>query len=134
MQIHKPMIITSRLLPGIRIGNAEISIEPAGETQDGRNRFRWYWDHEKIECSETDLKSRVGGCGIEEMMESLLGFMAACGESYGYAMRRPNSNPENLDLFPEQMHEWCYLNSDELSMLGIEIEEARQTREETEEA
>ncbi len=38
-------------------------------------------------------------------------------------MARPTSEPENLDIFPEQMHEWCYRNSDEFSMLVCDLQE-----------
>jgi hypothetical protein len=46
----------------------------------------------------------------------------ACGESYGYGLRTGQSG-ENADLFPEQVAEWAYQNSDELSMLACELEE-----------
>ena len=47
--------------------------------------------------------------------------MGACGEAYRYEMSGRKS--ENADLFPDWIAELCYQFSDEISMLGLELEE-----------
>lgn len=45
MEVLTPLCITSRLLPGVRIGDAEISIEYCGPpTKEGRQHYHWYID------------------------------------------------------------------------------------------
>ena len=51
MTLHTPMIITSRLLPGVKIADCTISLDRDGETQDGRDRFRYPFSDE--DCNAT---------------------------------------------------------------------------------
>jgi len=62
--------------------------------------------------------------GPRAMLASSLSFLGACGESYAHAMRNPDSEPENLDLYPREIAEWAYMNSDELAILSMELEES----------
>ena len=135
INIKPPLCITSRLRCGCRIGESELSIAYDKWTDDGRQQYH-YWldlkiDDRRIEFYGDDLASGVGGGSLQQGLESLLSFLAACGESYAYAMRHNNvggmidlSSTENGELFPENVAEWCYLNSDELGMLAIELEES----------
>lgn len=108
------MMISSRLTPAVTVGDSVISIHPIGAE-------RWeYW------IDMPDGKSHHGddlrGRGdARAMMVSLLGFMGACGESYAYNMRT-GKRGENLDLFPPDVAEWCYLNNDELSVIADELD------------
>jgi hypothetical protein len=58
-------------------------------------------------------------------LESLLSFLAACGESYRYGLQVYGDpiEGEHTGLFPANVAEWCYINSDELSVLSMELEE-----------
>lgn len=130
IKIESPCIITSRLLPGVAIGKSTISIAYSDELgDDGRTRYRYYLDlqtdGERIEYTADDIQSGCQGGSLQEGLASLLSFMAACGESYGYAMRQGIElvDSENGELFPADVAEWCYLNSDELTMAAIELEE-----------
>lgn len=58
----------------------------------------------------------------QEMLATLLTFLGAAAESYSYR-QRTGRNGENEDLFPAPVVEWAYQNSDELSMLAMELEE-----------
>jgi hypothetical protein len=127
MVINSPCMITSRLLPGLRIGDATISIEYGDETRDGRQGYRWYIDlADGREFSGDDLASGVGGGSLQSGLESLLSFLGACGESYAYDVRRggDGTGGENSDLFPAAVAEWAAQNSDELSMAALELEES----------
>lgn len=123
MTLKSPFIITPRLLPGVHIGKAFISIEYDGGTSDGRIRYRYHIDlPDGSEHTGNDLKSGVGSGNLQSGMESLLSFLAACGESYGFS-KRTGREGENTDLFPPAVAEWAYQNSDELATLEIEIQE-----------
>lgn len=115
MVLNSPCIITSRLLPGIRIGDGTISIEYAGHSPDGRQKYRWYIDIRAGKFTGDDLASGVGGGSLQSGLESLLSFLGACGESY--------PDGENAELFPPAVAAWAAQNSDELSLASMELEE-----------
>lgn len=119
MTLNSPVQITSRLLAGVQIGDTEISIGYAGETSDGRTRYEYYIDSEAFNHHAKDLKSGCGGGSLQEGLESLLSFLGAAAESWRYS----GKDGENSDLFPEAVCEWAAQNSDEISMLAIELEE-----------
>ena len=123
MKLNPPFEISPRLLPAVRVGSAFVSIEFAGQTSDGRARYRYHIDTPDWEYTGDDLKSGVGGGSLESGMESLLSFLSACGEAVAYS-RRTGRESENADLFPPHVAQWCHQNSDELSMLQLEISEA----------
>ena len=124
MQIKQPLGITSRLMPGVRIGNAEISIEYAHVTSDGRQAYRWFIDlpNGGREFQSEDLCSGVGGGTLQEGLESLLGFLGAFTEAIAY-QERSGQESENADLFPAGLAEWAIENADEISSLEYELEE-----------
>lgn len=123
MQLTSPIVITPRLLPGVKIGDAFISIRYAKRPgDDNRTRYQYYIDPIGPEDGFDDLQSGCQGGDLQAGLESLLSFLGACGESYGYAQRTGRGS-ENSDLFPPAISEWAYQNSDELSMLAIELEE-----------
>ena len=128
INIKPPLCITSRLRCGCRIGDSEISIAYDGWT-DERRQYQ-YWldlkiDDRTIEFYGDDLASGVGGGSLQNGLRSLLNFLAACGESYAYAMRHNGklADTDSGNLFPEDVAEWCYINSDELTILACELEE-----------
>lgn len=123
MILKSPCIITPRLLPGVKIGGAYVSIEYAGiNGTAGRTRYRWYIDVDGAEYTGDDLQSGHGGGDLRQGLESLLSFLSACGESVSYAARTGRSG-ENADLFPPAVAEWCAANDGELSMAAMEVQE-----------
>ena len=120
MKLKPPFIITGRLMAGVRIGNAFVSIELGKWTSDGRVRYRYCIDIPgQPELDASDLKSGVGGGTLQGGMESLLSFLGAAAESYSYN----GMDGENSDLFPEHICQWASENSDKIEMLKYEIEE-----------
>ena len=108
-----PIEITSRLLFGVRIGHTEISITYATlQGKEGRERYRYYIDGGDVSYTSDDLQSGCQGGNLQEGLESLLSFLGACAEG-----------GENADLFPPDVAEWAKSNSDEISMLAVELEE-----------
>lgn len=132
MRLQAPVIITARLMAGVKVGDdAFISIEYAGNDRDGRNIYRYYIDAPSANFSvvNNDIK---GWGGLQEGLESLLSFLGAAAESYDYAKRmgKELSDTENGELFPANVTEWAYMNDSELSQLRLELEENAELIEE----
>jgi len=126
MILHAPAEITPRLLPGVRVNGAFVSIEYSPRPGDrGRTRYRYHIDlpGHKGKYTGDDLQSGRQGGNLQEGLESLLCFLGAYGESVSYH-ERTESKGENADLFPAHIGEWCAENSDELTMLELELSEA----------
>lgn len=119
MQLSAPFKISPRLLPGLLIDDAWISIEYAGFNDECRTIYRYYLDLPTVPEGHvgTDLKSGCGGGNLQEGMASLLSFLGAAAESY--------PDGENADLFPEAVCAWAYTYSDVISMLQTEIKETK---------
>ena len=131
LELTAPVEITPRLLPGVRIGDAYISIEySARPGSEGRIRYQYHIDlpadpdtaDPRTEHTGDDMQSGCGGGSLQAGLESLLSFLGACGESVSYAAHAGHDG-ENSDMFPEAIGEWAAQCSDELSMLQIELEE-----------
>lgn len=120
MKIAYPCIITPRLLPGVRIDNAFVSIGyyPGGG-KDGRIRYQYYIDGGDFSHQGHDLACGPGG-NLQEGLQSLIDFLAACGTAYRYKLTH-HHDPENLDLFPPEVASWAYENEYHLSMLAYEL-------------
>jgi hypothetical protein len=123
MILKPPFEITSRLMAGVRVGGATLSIEDNGDVSyDNRTVYNIWIDlPDGQEFNVTDLRSGCGGGSLQEGMCSLLSFLGAAGESYNYS----RINGENSDLFLLPVVEWAAQNSDELSMLSCELEEQK---------
>ena len=129
MILHQPVVITSRLLPGLHFrtpeGLVQISIEYRGVTQDHRTRYQWHIDGiGKKSFSGTDLNSGCGGGSLQEGLTSLLSFLTAAAEGFQFEERNPGLSSDNADAFPKPVVEWAAQHSDELSMAQLEIEES----------
>ena len=121
MTITTPCTITSRCLPGVRIGNTEISITYSRRSgREGRTRYQWHVDGPAGEFTGDDLQSGCGGGSLQEGLTSLLSFLGAAAESWRYK----GADGENSDLFPQALVEWTSQNSDKLTMARLEIEES----------
>lgn len=121
--LYPPVFISSRLAAAVTVAGATISVEPAGGcNRDGKPEWRWYLDlPDGAEHSGAEL---WGWGGSAEMLETLLAFMGACGESVNYRARTGRGG-DNAELFPPAVAEWCADNSDKLFFVQFEIEESR---------
>lgn len=122
MELLSPVRITPRLLPGVSVGGAWVSIEYAGATGDNRQRYRWFIDLDGAEYHGDDLASGVGGGSLQEGLSSLLSFLGAFAEAHQYSESTGRTS-DNEELFPAGLADWAVENSDELAMAGIELEE-----------
>lgn len=123
LELHKPFIITPRILAGLKIGkDSYISIAYGHTNGEGRMCYSIWIDIGEKEFYVDDLKSGCRGSDLQEGMTSLLSFLGAAADAYRYEMGGRKS--DNSDLFVPEVVEWAYQNSDEISMLAYEISES----------
>lgn len=128
METYSPFIISSRLLPAVSVAGATISIEPTSNRDHyGKPEWRWYVD--LADGREFDGAELYGWGDAGAMLETLLAFMGACGESVNYRDRH-GSGGDNAELFPPAVAEWCGQNSDELAVAAFDCETANRDRAE----
>lgn len=124
MKLSAPFLISARLAPAVQIGAAFISYDSGRfviDLPDGT-------EHIVSGMSPPRCRTRGVNDTPESMLQcqfgALLSFLFACAESRQYATRTGREG-ESADLFPENVGQWAEENSDEISMLGVEIEETR---------
>ncbi len=124
--LTNPLIITPRLLPGLQLGGAFISVETDCsqsyiDLANGKSHT--------VDDLTLGMVQRTDAEAIQHYLESLCSFLAAAAESYAYRIRSGKKYDQNDDsnehLFPRRIVEWAHQHSDELSMLGIELEETK---------
>jgi len=110
------MFITARLEAGVRLADGSVvSVYHIAGNQYGY----------RIENAEGVTLENQGGlrCPMANdygaVMETLLSFLGAAAESYAYGMRGGVS--DNSTIFGPPVMEWAYGNSDELTMLGMDL-------------
>lgn len=123
MILHALLIITPRLMPGLKIGNGFISLGNGPRNSEGRTVYGCFIDlPDGTEHEITDLRSGCGGGSIQDGLANLLGFLGAATESRQYR-ERTGRDGENESLFDPAIVDWASENSDEISMLACELEE-----------
>lgn len=127
MKILSPLCITSRLLPGVEIGGATISIEYARVASDGRQVYRWFIDlhhPSEAEFQGDRLVSGSSRSSLQDGLETLLGFLSDFAEANANASTDEDQGPwENAVIFPFELAKWAVTNADEISALVCELEE-----------
>lgn len=123
MELRSPVIITPRLLAGLQVGSAFISIEyQGGHSKDtkGRQLFTVFFD-----LGDREHEFEVSGFGgLQPALNSAVLFFAACGEGRRFETQTGRSS-ENSDLFPDWVGQWAEEASDELALYGCELEECQ---------
>ena len=118
--IHSPCYITSRLMAGIDVGDATISIE-YGRAQGRHGRHTYSYAIDIPALPDGYESSDLSGMGnLQDGLKSLLASLAAAAEAYRYTMRGGHS--DNSDLFPPEIMEWAYQNADGISMAESDLE------------
>ncbi len=107
-------------MAGLQIGKAFISMGQGERNSEGRTQYGVFIDlPDGSEHEISDLRSGCQGGSLQEGFSSLLSFLGAAAESYRYS----EEQGENSDLFPLPVTQWAADNSDEISMLRLEIDE-----------
>lgn len=120
--LFPPVFISSRLAAAVNVAGATVSVEPTGRANRG-GMPEWRWHVDTPDGGEHSGAELWGGGGSAEMLETLLAFMAACGESVNYRVRTGRGG-DNAELFPPAVAEWCAAHDDELSAVGFELAES----------
>lgn len=121
MKLHGPFIIAPNLEPGLKIGDAYVTLKYSNRTHPkGRQRYEWTWMHipTGAMASGDDLASGCGGGTLIQGFDSLLSFLSAFASA-------TNPEDENHDLFPQSMREWAEQSDDEIGVLQLELDDAR---------
>ena len=104
MKLHHPFIISARLLPALKIGEATLS-------WDGGTFFL---DTPDFTYEERNLD--MGALGWRSSVvpfETLLCFLSAAAEAMRYEFS------DNKDLFPEHVMAWCADNASEIDQAHV---------------
>lgn len=105
MKLHHPFIISARLLPAIKIGEATLSL-------DGDMTF--WLDTPEFEHHEKTLRpGAMGWRSRVEPFEILLCFLSAAAQAMRYEFS------DNKDLFPEHVMAWCADNASEIDQAHV---------------
>jgi len=105
----------------LTIGGVEITVVAGDCDREGRTVFTYTLKGAGIDHEASDLKSGCGSRGRKDRdgMESLLSFLGAAAEAYGYHLRMGGGS-DNGDLFPPEVMEWAYQHDNEISMAADE--------------
>jgi hypothetical protein len=123
MQLHAPFIITPRLLPGLYIGTAFLSLESCA-VANTRTRATFKLDIGGQEYTIDDLQSGCGGFrSAVEPFETLLSFMEAAAESVRYT-RGTGRESDNATLFEPALMQWCDDNASEIERVRMDLQDA----------
>jgi hypothetical protein len=125
MLLKAPFMISSRLLPAVKVEGLTISLTYSDRPGDEhRTRYQYYLDFaDGTEYEADDLQSgNIGDANLQYGFVNLLGYLDHAAEHYGYCMRDRESGYE--PVFTEEIDEKLYcVGADEIGMLRIEIEE-----------
>jgi len=117
MILREPFKISSRLLPSLTIGGADVQLEYVCTGSDGRIHYQWTIDLPDGQTfTGDDLRSGCQGGNLLQGFESLFAFLTAAAESYKFK----GWDGENAQIFPKPIVEWAATNIDDL---GINFEE-----------
>lgn len=124
LTLHPPLEIGPRLMPAASIAPGT---DHAGRVSIDPGSWEYYIDLPDGTTVHGDDFRPAFFVGMEPddmvraAMGSLLSFLGAFAEAIEYEFRtgRPS---ENRDLFPRNLREWAYLNSDEIGLLSYDLE------------
>ena len=119
MELKDPMIITSRLRPGVKVAGAEISLWMNDRGEDGKPNWAYAID---LPSGRDYSAADLNGYGeVDEMMATLLTFLDAAAE-YKDFTERTGGNNHDANLFPKYVVDWAAEHRDELYLLRDELE------------
>lgn len=112
VKLQHPFMITPRLLPGVRVGMATISIQSLDRRdQDGRPEWAWFVDFLDESFEGNQL---WGACHapfeVRQAMRDLLAFLGAFASA-------ENPDDDLWDLFPDGLRTWARYNDSEFGYL-----------------
>lgn len=122
MELHAPVVITARLMAGLKIVTGDkvswISVEPIAHI-DNRTTYRWFVDGpDGQEVGTGDTLSVPGNpqqfVTVHEALDTLLTFLDMAGNE---------EDTEIWEILPEKVIEWAKANADAISEVFQEMRE-----------
>lgn len=120
--MESPVIISPRLMPGVRVAGAFVSVEYAGGC-DRNGKPQWRYAVDLPNGAELVGDDLYGWGNAGEMLSTLLSFLGACGESVNYRDRTGRGG-DSAELFPPAVATWAAANCDELALVQFELDES----------
>ena len=119
LNLEYPLIIGSRLLPAVKIGNATLSLDINGMEQfildaDGRAYTIDGFRFPRNGKSDNEL--------VREAFRAFVDFATASNEAVEFTARTGRQS-DNLDLFELPVREFLYEHSNEIDVLFCELME-----------
>jgi hypothetical protein len=130
MQISAPIIISTRLLPAIRIGECTVSIECTGREADGKLSVKIYFDRSgKRPIVDSAFRT---GCGaqwnestVSETFRAIVSFASAAVDARDHRIGTGREFDDRADtcetLFPRPIVRYFADHSDELDILSLAL-------------
>lgn len=118
--ISHPCSITPRLLPGVYVADAWVSVEPTGSHGlHGKPEWRWFIDHEDFADSGSELWAFGGH---REALECLLCFLGEWSDP-GSWLHDDNINPDPVSPFSDKTLRWAgdAPENEEIAMMEMEL-------------
>jgi hypothetical protein len=132
--LNAPLSIGPRLMPSAEVDpgaqtGGRLSAEIIGFEPSGRARLRYFIDFPGGTYEGSDITmspmyaDREPGDIVRGGIATLCAFLSAEAEAYAGSGNMGANEPADGWMFSAEVAEWAYLNSDELSMLGLELDE-----------
>ena len=119
MKLHSPFIISARLLPALRIGDATLSLDSGA--------VFWLDLPDGAEHRISDYRPSRMCRDVVRVFDDILAFLSAAAEAYRYRVfvlrETEPSEDSNESLFPPNVVEWAYQNSSEIGCAQLDIQD-----------
>ena len=119
--MNGPVIITPRLLPGLHVGHAFLSVDPT-DTIDHHGKPLWHWYVDLPDGTEHEGCDLATWGDAGETLHALCDFLSAAGEAYQYHSGMEADSC--TDLFAQPVCEWALQYANQISMCALELEES----------
>jgi hypothetical protein len=116
-EAHQRIIITPRLMWGLRFGVGFISVDNAPTYPGGSPHWKFF-----IDLPNYSHEGYIGNTHSPvETLEAILSFLGAFEEGIRYNLTGRRS--DNADLFPSELADWVGEHSDDMATLSLELSE-----------
>lgn len=127
--LNTPLMITSRLLPGVKVGDSFISIEVLSHDGAGRYKVGYFLDGPTGMLGSGDEISvmmmaheSVSYDLPRKAMATLLSLLGNDGD--GYRQYMGNGEPIDGYAFGPVLAEFAYMHGDEISMIACDLDDS----------
>jgi len=115
MTLERPLIISARLLPAVKVGDDTLSIE----FNEASKSWAFFVDTKDGKTfSDDGLRGRFSD--VREVFSCLFDFMLACAESVRFE-KYSGRKGENSELFSPEIVDWIVDNQSAIEYLQFEL-------------